>query len=254
MKTVILAGGRGTRIADLTQDEIPKPMLKIGDAPMLEHIMRIYAKAGHKEFVIATGHKKKVIEDWLTSQGDAHMMLYGIKTSAVFTGVMTQTAGRLMRLKQSGDLESETFMMTYGDGVADINFKALLEFHGKAHAEKGTIVTLSAVRPPARFGNIEIENGVVTNFGEKTQMNTNWINGGFFVIHPLALNLIEDDMSRWEYEVLPVLAVQGRLAAYQHPGFFQMCDTWRDYQLLQKMWRSGEAPWARNWNINQTEA
>lgn len=249
MKTVILAGGRGSRLVDVTKDEIPKPMLPVGDIPMLEHIMRIYSRAGHKKFVLAVGYKGEVITDWLAERSDYLKKGYGIEARVVDTGLMTQTAGRLLRLKQADVIGEETFMMTYGDGFADINFNALFEHHAIARSEKGALVTLTAVRPPARFGDLEIDNGIVTSFGEKTQVSAGWINGGFFVIHPLALDLIEDDMSRWEYEVLPVLAIQGRLAAYQHPGFFQMCDTWRDHQMLQKMWRNGEALWARNWNI-----
>ena len=246
MKVVILAGGRGTRLMDETHGEIPKPLVTVGGIPMIEHIVRIYAAQGHKNFVIAGGYLIEKIHEWAN---DRHKFLnkrYGVMSIGVTdTGVDTQTGGRLKRLAEEAVLGYEPFMMTYGDGMADVNIDALLEFH-KERALSGVQVTLTAVNPPARFGKIKILDGRIQSFTEKVSQDE-WINGGFFVIEPEILNLINGDMCRLEYDILPVLALQDRLCAYQHPGYFQMCDTWRDLQKLNDDFRSGipNPPWLR---------
>lgn len=245
MKVVILAGGRGTRLMDETHGEIPKPLVTIGGIPIIEHIVRIYAAHRYKNFVIAGGYLIEKVREWAEDRFKLINMGYGVKSIEVCdTGVDTQTGGRLRRLIKEGSLDFDPFMMTYGDGVADVNIDALLEFH-KERALSGTQVTLTAVNPPARFGKIEIFDGQVASFTEKAQHDV-WINGGFFVIEPEILNLINGDMCRWEYDVLPIIALQNRLSAYQHPGYFQMCDTWRDLQKLNETYKEGlPAPWLR---------
>ncbi len=246
MKTVILAGGRGTRLMDETHGEIPKPMLRVGGIPMLEHIMRIYIAHGFGDFVVATGYLGHVIHRW-SMRFSERVERYGrtdISLQAIHTGNDSQTGGRLRWLAEAGVLDYEPFMMTYGDGMADVNLKALLQFHHEKSNE-GALVTLTAVHPPSRFGKLDISNGWATSFGEKTgRQIEGWINAGFYVIEPEAVELVNGESCRWEYDVLPILALQGRLAVYQHPGFFQMCDTWRELQLLNEIHDSG-APWLR---------
>jgi len=244
MKVVILAGGKGTRLRDATEDLVPKPMVTVGGIPMLEHIIRIYAAQGFDDFVIAGGHLIETIVEWNRSRTPILVDRLGISSVQVIdTGVDTQTGGRIKSLVDQGVLVHEPFMMTYGDGMADINLKALIQFHHEK-AESGATVTLTAVNPPSRFGMLRIENGYAKLFGEKTQSEDGWINGGFYVIEPEAVEMINGDACRWEFDVLPVLAIQGRLSAYQHPGFFQMCDTWRDLQVLTKLYEES-APWLR---------
>ena len=246
MKTVILAGGRGTRMMDATRGEIPKPMLRVGGIPLLEHVMRIYIAQGFGDFVVATGYLGNVIHMWAASirrrlRGNR---IEGITLESAPTGVDTQTGGRLRELKKMNALDYEPFMMTYGDGLADVNLQALVGFHHEKR-ESGALVTLTAVHPPSRFGRLDIMNGMATSFGEKnSHQGEGWINAGFYVIEPEALELVNGANCRWEYDVLPVLALQGRLAVYQHPGFFQMADTWRELQLLNEMYDDG-APWLR---------
>ena len=245
MKVVILAGGRGTRLMDETHGEIPKPLLTVGGIPMIEHIVRIYAAHGFKNFVVAGGYLNEKLRAWAEDRFNLLCKGFGVRNISVTdTGVETQTGGRLKRLAEEAVLGFDPFMMTYGDGLADVNIAALLEFH-KERALSGFQVTLTAVNPPSRFGKIDIMDGRVTSFAEKTQQD-DWINGGFFVIEPEIINLINGDMCRWEYDILPVLALQNRLAAYQHPGYFQMCDTWRDLQKLNEKFNEGlPAPWLR---------
>ena len=254
MKTVILAGGRGTRMMDKTHGLLPKPMLPVGGIPMLEHIMRIYIAQGFGDFTVATGYLGHVIHLW-ASNFNKRVRAHNRKDIFVFsapTGEDTQTGGRLRELAFIGALDYEPFMMTYGDGMADVNLKALLQFHHEK-VNEGALVTLTAVHPPSRFGRLEISNGMATGFGEKiSHQGEGWINAGFYVIEPEAVEMVNGDNCRWEYDILPVLALQGRLAVYQHPGFFQMCDTWRELQLLNELFDAG-APWLRMENYENSE-
>ena len=252
MKTVILAGGRGTRLAEET-DLKPKPMVEIGGIPILRHIMNRYEAYGFGDFVIALGYRGDQIEEYLEGSGlwagngangrspngsDSRW-----RVAPVDTGLNTATGGRVRRRQQRlrrNDLGDETFMLTYGDGVADIDLGALVAFH-RAH---GRLATLTAVHPPPRFGALEIAGGgAVTAFAEKPLQNDSWVNGGFFVLEPAALDAIEGDATIWEQEPLRGLAERGELAAYGHDGFWQPMDTLREKTLLERLWASGEAPW-----------
>lgn len=243
VKTVILAGGRGTRLMDQTKGVLPKPMVRVGDMPMLEHIMRIYSAQGFRNFVIAAGYLGEVIQEWVVE----HKKLKEFADDVVVadTGIETQTGGRLARLAEHL-ADDYYFMLTYGDGFSDVNLGAALEYHAQVQSrtEQG-IVTMTAARPPARFGSMRIENGMAVEFGEKIQAAEGWINAGFYVVDTGILNMIPGDNCRFEYDILPILATQLRLAAFQHPGFFQMCDNWRDWNRLKTLWASGDAPWAR---------
>jgi glucose-1-phosphate cytidylyltransferase len=253
MKVVILCGGRGTRLSEETQIK-PKPMVEIGRRPILWHIMKIYERHGFNDFMLALGYKGELIKDYFLQyharQSDVLVHLksgtvdYSNPTaedwhvSLVDTGALTQTGGRLRRLKpllQSGG----TFMMTYGDGVSDIDLTALLEFH-RSH---GRLATVTAVRPPARFGDLHIENNCVTKFQEKPQTGEGWINGGFFVFEPAAIDFIASDAILLEKEPLEQLAQCGELMAYQHSGYWQSMDTLRDKQALDGLLASGKVPW-----------
>lgn len=242
-KVIILAGGRGTRIHDVTSDLIPKPMLPVGGKPMLEHIIRGYAVQGFTEFIIAAGHLGEQIEEWLAGDGGNIAAVANVHVE--HTGIETQTGGRLAACLHL--IEEDYFMATYGDGLSDVNLSALLEVHERRQAGNSQgIVTLTAARPPARFGSLKVVDSLVTEFGEKVQINEGWINSGFYTIDTsVVAKLVAGPASRFEYDVLPLLASQGRLAALQHPGFFQCVDTWRDWQLVNQMWNSGEPPWAR---------
>jgi glucose-1-phosphate cytidylyltransferase len=253
MKTVILCGGLGTRLSEETQVK-PKPMVEIGGRPMLWHIMKIYERHGFADFVLALGYKGEAIKDYFmhyrARQSDLTIDLargeveYSNATaenwrvSLVDTGNNSQTGGRLLRLKhllQSGG----TFMLTYGDGVSDVDLKALLAFH-KAH---GRLATVTAVRPAARFGDLRIDGGRVTHFEEKPQAGEGWINGGFFVFEPAVIDYIADEATILERAPLEQLAERGELMAYQHRGYWQSMDTLRDKQALEEMWATGDAPW-----------
>lgn len=249
VKVVILAGGRGTRLMDETHGVIPKPLIEVGGVPMIEHIMRIYACQGFDNFIIAAGFLGHMLEEWAWDNRE-RLAEFSSNVTVIDTGEETQTGSRLLRLKSyiEGD---EYFLMTYGDGLADVNMAALLDHHhtlqqaGRSKAQ----VTLTASRPPARFGNLLIDHGYAVKFGEKSQSTVGWINAGFYVINPMILNIVPSkDTCKFEYDILPVLAVQERLGAYQHPGYFQMCDTWRDLENLNDVWGAGNAPWARWWN------
>jgi glucose-1-phosphate cytidylyltransferase len=254
MKVVILAGGLGTRLSEETEIR-PKPMVEIGGQPILWHIMRHYAFYGHNEFYVALGYKGDFIRRYFL---DYHymsrdMITVDLATGKVETsgndvgenwvvhlpntGQMTNTGGRVKRLECW--LKDETFMMTYGDGVSSVDLNDLLRFH-KA---RGCIATVTAVRPPARFGTLELENDAVTSFVEKSQIKEGWINGGFFVFEPSIFDYIEGDETVMEADVLERLAAEGQLAAYLHDGFWQCMDTLRDKRFLENLWQSGGAPW-----------
>jgi glucose-1-phosphate cytidylyltransferase len=250
MKVVILAGGKGTRLAEETR---PKPMVDIGGKPILWHIMSIYAAHGYKEFLVACGYKGEMIKeyfhnifihsnDYVIDLKDGSLKVLNTsgtdwRIGVIDTGLETQTAGRIKRLKSwIGD---ETFMVTYGDGVGAIDIRSLVEFH-KRH---GKLATVTAVRPPARFGGLTLEQDAVREFSEKPQTGEGWINGGFFVFEPRVFDYLEGDESVLEREPLERLAADGQLMAFKHTGFWQPMDTLREKQLLDQLWASGKAPW-----------
>lgn len=252
MKVVILAGGMGTRLAEET-DVRPKPMVEIGGHPLLWHIMNIYAAASFTDFVIALGYKGDFVKGYFLNfyphNNDLTIHLGSGKVTyhhnkapdwtvtLVDTGLHTQTGGRIRRLKPW--LGSQTFMMTYGDGVGSVDLAALLAFH-RSH---GKLATVTAVRPPSRFGSLTFEGDRAVEFTEKPQAEGGWINGGFFVLEPGVFDLIAADSTVWEAEPLQRLAKEGQLMAYRHEGFWQPMDTIREKRLLQELWDSGRAPW-----------
>jgi glucose-1-phosphate cytidylyltransferase len=252
MKVLILAGGLGTRLAEETST-IPKPMVEIGGKPMLWHIMKIFAAGGVEEFCIACGYKSEVIKEYFYNFHLHHSDLqidmksdkinYRNKKSPgwlidlVDTGISTMTGGRIKRLQPL--LGDKTFMMTYGDGVADIDVSKVIEFH-KAH---GKLATITAVRPPARFGSLEFEGDKVISFREKPQVGEGWINGGFMVLEPQVFDYIEGDDTVFEASPLEKLSRDKQLMAYRHEGFWQPMDTFREKQLIENLWLSGNAPW-----------
>ena len=253
MKVVILAGGLGTRISEETEIR-PKPMVEIGGMPILWHIMKIYSSQGFNEFIICLGYKGFLIKEYFanyflhlsditielsTGNTEVHdCKSEKIKMTLIDTGIQTQTGGRIKRVGKY--IGTETFMLTYGDGLADINIKNLLKFH-KENKKLGTI---TAVRPPGRFGSLILRNNnEVINFEEKPSGDGGWINGGFFVLEPEVLNYIEDDNTCWEREPMVNLATEGQLSAYKHEGFWKPMDTLRDKTELENLWSSGKAPW-----------
>lgn len=255
MKTVILCGGLGTRLSEETQIR-PKPMVEIGSRPILWHIMKIYERHGMHDFMLALGYKGDVIKDYFlhyhARQSDVTVDLGSgqvdytnptaetWRVTMVDTGSATQTGGRLLRLKSL--LQSDgTFMLTYGDGVADVDVEALLAFH-RAH---GRLATVTAVRPPARFGNLVIDEERVTSFKEKPQAGEGWINGGYFVFEPGVFDFIAEDSTILEKAPLEQLAETGELMAFRHAGYWQSMDTLRDKQALEELWSKGDAPWTR---------
>lgn len=252
MKVVILAGGLGTRLAEETELR-PKPMVEIGGQPLLWHIMKHYGHFGHKEFVVALGHKgeaiKKYFTDYLHLSGSFTVDLSAgsvqrhrhdreeWKLHLMETGLETLTGGRLKRL--SAHVSDGTFMMTYGDGVSNIDLGHLLTFH-RAH---GKLATVSVVRPPSRFGSFEFSGDHVTKFIEKPQAGEGWISGGFFVLEPKVLDYISGDDAAWERAPMERLASESQLMAYRHDDFWQCMDTLRDKRYLESLWTSGQAPW-----------
>ena len=252
MKVIILAGGFGTRLSEYTED-IPKPMVKIGNRPVLWHIMRTFAHYGHKDFYVALGYKAEVIRSYFLNYSlinsdftvdlssgviDAHKEnIIDWRVSLIDTGLSTMTGGRVKRLANA--IDNEPFLLTYGDGVADINIDLLLEFH-KSH---GKMVTVSAVHPAARVGELEIENQRVVSFQEKPQISQGWINGGYFVIQPEFFDLIDGDATVLEREPLEKAASMGELMAYKHEGYWQCMDTKRDRDHIDELWNREEAPW-----------
>lgn len=254
MKVVILAGGYGTRLSEETQVR-PKPMVEIGGKPILWHIMKIYSHYGFKHFMPALGYKGEFIKNFFYNYvSNTRDFSVGLKSGEISfhennsaedwtvdlidTGKDTMTGGRLLRLKAYLDKE-ENFMLTYGDGVSDLNIDKLLKFH----KEHGKIATVTAVRPPARFGALEIENNQVVDFHEKPQVGEGWINGGFFVFKPEVFKFLENDQTILEQSPLEKLAKQGELMAYQHSGFWHCMDTVRDRDVLDKLIATGKAPW-----------
>ena len=221
MKVVLLAGGFGTRLSEYTKT-IPKPMIDIDGKPILLHIMKSYAKHGFKNFYIALGYKGKMIKKFFNKK------FFDWNINLIETGTNTMTGGRLKRLKKY--IGKETFMMTYGDGLSDINLKKLLEFHKK----NKKLVTLTAVRPPARFGVIKFKGQLVNYFKEKSKLDEGWINGGFFVMEPEFLKFIKDDQTYLEREPLEKVTKQRQLVAFKHKGFWQCMDTKRDKDKLNK--------------------
>jgi len=226
MKCVILAGGRGTRISELT-DKIPKPMIKIAGKPILYHIMKHYSKYGFKDFIVATGYKKNIIINFFKRK-----RIPNCRVKVVDTGLNTMTGGRLKRLEKY--LKHETFMLTYGDGLSNVNLKRLLKFH-KKHKK---ISTLTSARPPARFGAIKINGNQVTYFKEKSKLDEGWINGGFFVFEPEIFKFIRGDHTYLEREPLQNISKKKQLYAYKHYGFWQCMDTLRDKELLEQIFKS----------------
>jgi glucose-1-phosphate cytidylyltransferase len=252
MKAVILAGGLGTRLSEET-DLRPKPMVEIGGRPILWHIMKHLAHYDVREFVIALGYKGEMIKRYFAdySQLNADFTVH-LRSGDVLrhqscdedwtvhlvdTGLATMTGGRIKRLGHL--LRGETFLMTYGDGVSDVNINDLISFHRK-HKKLGTV---TAVRPPARYGALVFEGDQVVEFQEKPQAGEGWINGGFFVLEAGVLDYIKDDETHWEREPLERLTAERQLMAHRHGGFWQSMDTLRDVRLLEKLWSSGEAPW-----------
>lgn len=252
MKVVLLAGGRGTRLSEETTIR-PKPMVEIGGQPILWHLMSIYAAHGFREFVVACGYKgwmiKAFFHNYAVYQSDFEVDLgsgalrtvnpAGLdwRVSVMDTGLDTMTGGRLLRLKPL--LDGGTFMCTYGDGLGNVDIRRLLEFH-KSH---GRLATVTAVRPPARFGDLAIEGDAVRAFAEKPQTGEGWINGGFFVFEQGVLDHIDGDQTSLEQGPLDTLAAEGELMAYRHHGFWQPMDTIREKDLLESLWASDKAPW-----------
>jgi len=255
MKVVILAGGLGTRLSEET-DVKPKPMIEIGDEPLLMHIMRNFAAQGYKEFVICLGYKGYVIKEYFANlrihindlrfdniQSEPlleNQSLIDWKVKLIDTGQETMTGGRIKRIKRHTN--NEPFILTYGDGLADLDIDELVNFH----EQSGSLATVTAVKPPARFGALEIEeSGKVSTFSEKFDSNSNWINGGFFVLEQQIFQLLEGDLTIWEKEPLTKLALGNQLSAFKHTGFWKPCDTLREKRELQELWEKG-APW-KNW-------
>ncbi len=253
MKVVILAGGLGTRLAEETEIK-PKPMVEIGGQPILWHILKHYEHFGFHDFYVALGYKSEYIKRYFID----YSSLYGsmtVNTAAgivdrhekhvddwtvhlIDTGIQTMTGGRLKKLRPL--LGNETFMLTYGDGVANIDLDKLLAFH-RSH---GKTATLTAVRPPARFGRLEFEGDLVTEFVEKPQLGEGWINGGFMVLEPRIFDYLDGDETLLETNALERLALEREVAAFKHEDFWQCMDTMRDKKLLESLWATGNAPWA----------
>lgn len=252
MKTIILAGGFGTRLSEETEIR-PKPMVEVGGRPILWHIMKIFAYYGFDDFVIALGYKadfiKKYFLEYVNYSGNLTVQIRDGRSRILQreqdewtihledTGLETMTGGRIKKLAEW--VKDEPFIVTYGDGVGDVEIYALIDFHKK----QGKLATVTAVRPPARYGGLYMENGLVTKFTEKPQTGEGWINGGFLVCEPQILQMIKGATSSLESELLEELAAQGQLSAYCHEGFWQCMDTLRDLKYLESLWTAGKAPW-----------
>jgi glucose-1-phosphate cytidylyltransferase len=252
MKVILLAGGFGTRLAEYT-DVIPKPMVPIGGKPILWHIMKTYAHYGHKDFYIALGYKAELIKeyflnyralnaDFMVDLASGNVTPFQVdpvdwRVTLVNTGDASMTGGRVKRMRSF--IGNETFALTYGDGVADIDLGGLLAFH-RSH---GKMVTVSAVRPSARFGELELDGARVVSFQEKPQLHDGWINGGYFIIEPEFFDLIAGDSTILERDPLEKAAAMDQLRAWRHEGYWQCMDTKRDRDALEELWSSGKAPW-----------
>lgn len=254
MKAVILAGGFGTRITEESYLK-PKPMIEIGDYPILWHIMKIYNKYGIDEFIICAGYKQHVIKEYFANyflhcsdvtfdftENNLTTTVWNNnsekwKITIVDTGLNTMTGGRIKRIKSY--LDENPFLLTYGDGVSDINIEKLIAYH-KSH---GKLATLTAVHPVGRFGILNLNEDTIISFNEKTESETDWINGGFMVLDPKVIDYIKDDNTVFEKGPLEKLSIEGQLKAYKHDGFWQCMDTLRDKQKLEELWYSGNAPW-----------
>jgi len=230
MKTIILAGGLGTRLSEYT-NSIPKPMVEVGGKPMLWHIMNLYAKYNYKDFSVALGYKGEIIKEYFSNKHKDW------NVDLIDTGKNTMTGGRVKRIQKY--IGKETCMLTYGDGIADVNINSLLAFH-KSHKK---LITVTAVRTPARFGAIKMKDNKVISFKEKSKLDEGWINGGFFVIEPDFFDFIDGDSTYLERDPLEKLAQDGQLMAYKHQGFWQPMDTLRELRLLRSMWDTNQAPW-----------
>jgi glucose-1-phosphate cytidylyltransferase len=255
MKVVILAGGMGTRLAEETEI-LPKPLVQIGERPIIWHIMKIYAAAGFDEFIICCGYKGHMIKSYFVNYftenyditvhlGENRVDFHGDPNerwtvTLVDTGLNTMTGGRIKRIAPY--VGNETFCLTYGDGVSDVDIRALVNFH----RAQGRLVTITAVPSPGRFGILDIsDDDTVSRFHEKPDSDMGWINGGFFVVEPSAVNYIDDDGTSWERAPLERLARDKSLAAYRHQGFWKPMDTLRDQRELEALWNGGNAPWKR---------
>jgi len=255
MKVVILAGGLGTRLSERT-DRIPKPMVEIGGRPIVWHVMKHYAQSGFTDFTIALGYLGEIVKryfvDYHRLSGNLVVNLESGVTDVerhhnedwtvrlLDTGADTNTGGRVERVLPA--LGREPFLLTYCDGVSDVDLAALVNLH----RESDNLVTLTAVRPPARFGGLELDGHRVSAFTEKPQVGEGWINGGFMVVEPEISDYLEGDETSFEYDALERVAEEGRLGAYKHEGYWQCMDTLRELRILQELWRSGNAPW-RTW-------
>lgn len=254
MKVVILAGGFGTRISEQSH-LIPKPMIEIGERPILWHIMKYYSSFGFNEFIICCGYKQYVIKEFFA---DYYLHMSDItfdfthensmevhanstepwKVTLIDTGLNTQTGGRIKRVAKY--LNNETFMLTYGDGLSNVNINELLEFH----RNNGKLATMTAIQPGGRFGVLDIQEGnKVSRFKEKSKEDGGWINGGFMILEPEIIQYIGGDSTMFEKEPLEKIATEGQLMAFSHTGFWQCMDTMRDKELLEKLWKEGAAPW-----------
>ena len=233
MKTIILCGGKGTRLSEETKF-VPKPMVKIGNKPIIVHIIKIYMKHGLKDFILAVGYKGKIIQEYFKLNP-----IKGANIKCVNTRLNTKTGGRILLLKENFE-KNDTFMVTYGDGVSNINIKELINFH-KKHKK---ILTLTAVRPPVRFGEIKInKNNYVKEFNEKLQAKNNWINGGFFVMNYKTFDFIKNNQEMFEQEPMERLLSRAQVKAYKHYDFWQCMDTLREKKYLNNIWLKGKAKW-----------
>lgn len=254
MKVVILAGGFGTRISEESH-LIPKPMIEVGNKPILWHIMKYYSAFGHNDFIICCGYKQYVIKEYFAQYylhmsditfdftAENKMLVHNNRTESwkvtlIDTGLNTMTGGRIKQVKEY--LGNETFMLTYGDGVADVEIDKLVEFH----SSHGKLATITAIQPGGRFGMLDIkENDAITSFVEKSKEDGGWINGGFMILNPAIIDYIDGDSTVLEKEPLERLAQGGQLKAFRHQGFWQCMDTLRDKELLEKLWATEKAPW-----------